>query len=52
MNSFAFHVFYGDREVWQMPQMAPPWSNVQDPAKPYMLIIYFDQRFPEPGAEP
>ena len=46
MNSFEFHAFHQDREVWQKPQLAPPWQNVFDPAKPYMLIVDFQKRFP------
>jgi hypothetical protein len=45
MNSFEFHAFHRDREVWQKPQLAPPWRNVMDEAKSYMLIVDFDKKF-------
>jgi hypothetical protein len=38
MNSLEFHAFHQDREVWQKPQLAPPWLNVMDPTKSYLLI--------------
>ena len=45
MNSFEFQAFHRDREVWRKPQLAPPWRNIQDPTKPYMLIVDFGKRF-------
>jgi len=45
MNSFEFHAFHRNHEVWQKPQLAPPWPNVFDPSKAYMLIIDFDKKF-------
>jgi hypothetical protein len=45
MNSFEFHTLHNDHEVWQKPQLAPPWPNVQDPTKSYLLIVNFGKRF-------
>lgn len=45
MNSFEFHAFHRECEVWQKPQRAPPWTNIMDPTKSYLLIANFDKRF-------
>ncbi len=38
MNSIEFRLLHKSREVWSVPQIAPPWIDVQDRSKPYMLF--------------
>jgi hypothetical protein len=45
MNSFEFHAFHQGHEVWQKPQLAPPWLNVMDPTRTYLLIANFNTKF-------
>jgi hypothetical protein len=38
-NSVAMRASYQQEQVWTVPQVAPPWSNVHDPRKPYFVSI-------------
>jgi hypothetical protein len=33
-----YHVFYDDREVWSLPQLAPPWPNSKNPLNTYTVF--------------
>ncbi len=44
MNSFEFQVLHQEVNVWNKPQLAPPWTNVMDPTKSYLLIPNFDTK--------
>jgi hypothetical protein len=38
MNSTEFHVWHKGREVWSLPQVAPPWRNSQNPTNVYTVF--------------
>ncbi len=40
MNSLQFRVLHKDHEVWSVPQIAPPWTNVQDRKKIYTIFSF------------
>ena len=42
MNSIQFRLLHKSREVWSVPQIAPPWINVQDRSKPYTLFPFLE----------
>ncbi len=42
MNSVQFRLLHKSREVWSVPQIAPPWINVQDRSKPYTLFPHLE----------
>lgn len=37
-NSQAFEVWYKDRRIWSLPQLAPPWPDSKDPTKTYTVF--------------
>jgi hypothetical protein len=37
-NSVEYHVFHNDREVWTLPQLAPPWPNSKNPLNTYTVF--------------
>jgi hypothetical protein len=37
-NSVEYHVFHKDREVWTLPQLAPPWPNSKNPLNTYTIF--------------
>jgi hypothetical protein len=37
-NSVEYHVFHHDREVWHLPQVAPPWPNSKNPLNTYTVF--------------
>jgi hypothetical protein len=37
-NSVEYHAFHKDREVWSLPQLAPPWPNSKDPLNTYTVF--------------
>jgi hypothetical protein len=37
-NSVEYHVFHGEREVWSLPQLAPPWPNSKNPLNTYTVF--------------
>jgi hypothetical protein len=37
-NSVEYRVFHKDREVWHLPQLAPPWRNSKDPLNTYTVF--------------
>ena len=38
MNSTEFHVWHDEREIWSLPQVAPPWPNSQIPTNIYTVF--------------
>ena len=42
MNSIEFRLLHKSREVWNVPQIAPPWINVQDRSKPYVIFPHLE----------
>jgi hypothetical protein len=37
-NSVEFHVLFDEREVWSVPQLAPPWPNSKNPLHTYTVF--------------
>lgn len=37
-NSVEYRVFHNDREVWHLPQVAPPWPNSKNPLNSYTVF--------------
>jgi hypothetical protein len=37
-NSAQYHAFHKDREVWTLPQLAPPWPNSKNPLNTYTVF--------------
>jgi hypothetical protein len=37
-NSVEYHAFHKDREVWSLPQLAPPWPNSKNPLNTYTVF--------------
>jgi hypothetical protein len=37
-NSVEYRVFHQDREVWSLPQLAPPWPNSKNPLNTYTVF--------------
>jgi len=37
-NSIAMRVTYDGADVWNVPKLAPPWSNVRSPGAEYILF--------------
>lgn len=43
-NSLQFRVYRDGELIWDVPRLAPPWSDIQQPGKPYFLSrTDFDQ---------
>ena len=37
-NSVKYRVLHNDREVWSLPQLAPPWPNSKNPINTYTVF--------------
>jgi hypothetical protein len=37
-NSVEYHAFHKDREIWSLPQLAPPWPNSKNPLGTYTVF--------------
>jgi hypothetical protein len=37
-NSVEYRVFHNGREVWMLPQLAPPWPNSKNPLNTYTVF--------------
>jgi hypothetical protein len=37
-NSAQYQAFHKDREVWSLPQLAPPWPNSKNPLNTYTVF--------------
>jgi hypothetical protein len=38
-NSVAMRAFRNERQVWNVPQIAPPWQDIRDPRKAYFVQV-------------